>query len=246
MYHAANIIDEVQDGEIKPDSDIQQPGIAIPASLSLIFAAFQTLNNSTPEEGVRNPVIELFTQAGFLSSLGQYRLTIQSHSHAENQDPLENQWSNLILKSGSIYRAGVAGGAVVGSGTGAQIEGLGDYGVAVGVIRQVIDDCCDIWVDTLGKTRKTTLPLLLYKLVSDQLLEQEEISEPGFGLSSFQASEDTSKLLVDAGIPEMIAEILLEWRRRAVGSLDVLDPSPVKNILVDIIGHILNPNTSVS
>jgi geranylgeranyl pyrophosphate synthase len=204
------------------------------------------LNDCGLEEGVRNRIVALFSQSGFDSSLGQYQVTTLSGGRAEYSDPLENYWISVILKSGSIYRAGAAGGAIAGSGINSQIEALSDYGIGLGVIWQVIDDCHDILIDRTGKTKKATLPTILYELVRDQRPVQVDVSGQALRHSTGQPSERASKSLADAGIPEIIADILLEWRRRAIQGLQVLEPSPAKNDLVEIIEHVLSSKSILS
>jgi geranylgeranyl pyrophosphate synthase len=52
--------------------------------------------------------------------------------------------------------------------------------------------------------------------------------------------------LVKAGIPEIIADILLEWRRRALENLNALEPSEARNALEKILDHIMTPKPHVS
>lgn len=48
-------------------------------------------------------------------------------------------------------------------------------------------------------------------------------------------------MLIEAGIPEIITDILLEWRRRALESLSVLEPSEARRELGDVLEHVLTP-----
>jgi farnesyl diphosphate synthase len=58
------------------------------------------------------------------------------------------------LKTGALLQASVAMGATCGSATPAQLKALNDYGAAIGLAFQVVDDILDVVADsaTLGKT----------------------------------------------------------------------------------------------
>ncbi len=58
------------------------------------------------------------------------------------------------LKTGALLQSSVAMGAACGTTTPAQLKALGDYGNAIGLAFQVVDDILDVVADsnTLGKT----------------------------------------------------------------------------------------------
>jgi farnesyl diphosphate synthase len=58
------------------------------------------------------------------------------------------------LKTGALLQASVVMGAACGSTTPAQLQSLSDYGAAIGLAFQVVDDILDVVADsaTLGKT----------------------------------------------------------------------------------------------
>ena len=134
---------------------------------------------------------------------------LSSFANAEGppEDMLEKYWQATILKSGSIYRAGTAGGAAVGTGRQDWIIALGDYGSALGVMLQVLDDCRDQYVDQEARPALPGLPTLMENLM------------PGSG---------------DQGLSETISMILLEWQRRALDALSGLPESPAKELLRQI------------
>jgi len=67
----------------------------------------------------------------------------------------ENQLRQMHrLKTGALLQASVLMGAACGTATDAQQAALGDYGAAIGLAFQVVDDILDVTADsaTLGKT----------------------------------------------------------------------------------------------
>jgi farnesyl diphosphate synthase len=67
----------------------------------------------------------------------------------------ENQLREMHrLKTGALLQASVVMGAACGNTTAAQLAALNDYGAAIGLAFQVVDDILDVTADsaTLGKT----------------------------------------------------------------------------------------------
>jgi len=56
---------------------------------------------------------------------------------------------------------------------------------------------------------------------------------------SSRYKQQTYRLLAEAGIPDIIADILLEWRRRAMQSLQILEPSEARDALLYIFEYVM-------
>ena len=108
-------------------------------------------------------------------------------SRDQPEDYLERYWQATILKSGSIFQAGASAGAATATNRQDWIDALGDYGCALGVMLQVLDDCRDHVDDRNQHVTPLGLPILLENLM------------PG---SDKQA------------LSEALSQILLEWQRR--------------------------------
>ncbi len=211
LRYAADFLDAVHDRDEFPDG-ISDPGIAIGYANGLIFAAFGSISTIRNQNIVRR-VTTLFSQTAFQASLGQYLCQQQK---ASNDITLESYWHSTILKSGSIFRAGLGGGAAsIGNVPDHYITALGDFGNALGVIRQIIDDCRDVLDEPDASIYEVTLPLLMLAL-----RREESIIEL---MASINSREALSVAFSEANVPEMITSILLEWHRRALESLANLE-----------------------
>lgn len=217
LRHAANLMDDIQDGELDRYENPVSPAIATSCALAFIFAAFQILDEDAPSPEKAQQVIGIFARAGLNSSRGQHLdLTIEN-GDLQPRDHWETYWLSVIQKSGSIYYAGLAGAAAAGTDADDVIEAMGQFGIALGVIRQVIDDCRDILIDAKD-ARKATLPSLLKTQLAGEVRQN------------------------DPKIVQMIADILMEWKRRALASLEIIPSSPFRQELVNILEHALQPN----
>ena len=241
LRHAANLIDKVQDGDFVQSSQINTPEIAISYAIALIFSAFQFLDDSVINSRARRKILSIYAGSGFDSSMGQFQDLNFVSKQSKNTGQLEEYWNVVILKSGSIFKAGTAGGAAAGSASKPLIEALGDYGTALGVIRQVLDDCRDVWIDSETSKGNATLPLLLHALIHDSGSQNRKNAGEHTKLSAGRAKIDADILLHETHIPEIIASVLLEWRRRALESLQILEPSEARSALVGILEHVLSP-----
>jgi len=240
LLHAGNLIDDVQDGDFARLSQFGRPETAIAIALAWIFSAFRLLDDSslTPESRFR--ISEIFTRAGISSSKGQFQDLISGGSQSDRRDMLAAYWEMVITKSGSIFLAGTAGGAARSTDQAWLIDALGDYGNALGVVRQVLDDCRDFQIDAKKKTKQATLPVILQELVTgDETFHPLAIEKQAEKSSRYK--QQTHRLLAEAGVPDIIADILLEWRRRAMQSLQILEPSEARDALAYIFEYVMRP-----
>lgn len=226
LHHAAHLLDGIQDGHFTADQKE-----TINQALMLVFAAYDILATGQPKNMSR--IIQEFAQAGLDSALGQQN-GFDLLEGISPSEALERYWQATIQKSGSIFRAGAAAGAAAGTDHPAWIESLGDYGTALGVILQILDDCRDMVDPTNGKV-ESSLPILLYAIATDQpLLILPNSSTRGVLLTQ----------LHEAGIPQVIAEILAEWQRRGEESLGRLEENEPVRALREVLARRLKSSAA--
>lgn len=237
LRHAANLLDAVQDGDEIPAATIGAPGEIISLATGMVFAAYRLMKSSHTSPSARQRALALLSEAGLQASYGQY-LGLVNRGEAgstEIEPRLEGYWRAVILKSGSIYQAGAACGAAAGTDSEELITALGDFGRALGVIRQILDDCRDVVVDRAALDSELTLPWLLYALV------MQSRSQAGGTALFFEGEPDDEGrggALHEAGVPGIIADIVEEWRRRALDSLSILEPSQAADALKNILQRV--------
>ena len=221
LRYASDILDAIQDGHALPITELDTP-TALGYATGLIFSAFRLVNDLKPLE-VSHQINTLFAEAGFYSSIGQFE-GLKSGQKEAFEEAMETYWHATILKSGSIFRAGLAAGAMTGTNSEREIVALGDFGNALGVIRQIMDDCRDVLEGTQnpvawnGVTCEPTLPYLLWVATSHVKQDRTWSVLP---LSEAAILND----LIETKVPEIIADVLMEWRQRALESLVDLVPS---------------------
>ena len=156
LRFAAELFDAVQDGDNLPKST-NELSSAIEYANGLIFSAFNTIA-TIYEQNIFHQLTRLFSDLGFQASQGQQ---LSRQYRRKDSATLETYWQATILKSGSIFRAGLGGGAIIGQANPDTYTALSNFGNALGIIRQVIDDCRDVFDEPDTNTYEVTLPLLL-------------------------------------------------------------------------------------
>ena len=226
LDHASHLLDTVGDGDYTPDEGISSPGQAINYATSLIFAGFHFLSYIQAPE-IASRVMRLFVDAGYKATFGQH-LSYAKIATMPVEEATNLYWRIIILKSGSIFRVSTAGGAAAGTADEQRIDALGDFGTAIGVITQMMDDCRDILDLSTGEF-EVSLPVLLYSLAKGG----RKIIFPEAG-----SKDAMIEVLQDTHVPEMIAALIQEWQKNALDSLKPLPNSSMveslKSILFDV------------
>ena len=222
-YVASEVLDNVEDKQFIPDNLAPSPEIVTNLATSLIFIAFHSLT-AIPDPGRACRVSKIFSQSGFEATHGQHRDLINIPLSVE--ESLNNYWEITILKSGSVFQTATAGGAAAGTTDDRLIDLLGEYGTALGVMLQLIDDCRDIFIRSQEVIDwEISLPLLLYLLATGE----ENIQFP-----KVVSRAELSDLFSRTGIITAVSSLLLEWKNKALKSLDPLPNSREKRILESI------------
>lgn len=226
LDHASHLLDAVGDGDFTPDEVISSPGQAINYATSLIFAGFYFLSYIQAPE-IASRVMRVFLHGGYHATFGQH-LTFSNIETMPVEEAINLYWRIVILKSGSIFRVSTAGGAAAGTADEQLIDALGDFGTAIGVITQMMDDCRDILNLSTGKF-EASLPVLLYSLAKGG----RKLIFPEAG-----SKEAMIEVLQDMHVPEMIAALIQEWQKNALDSLKPLPNSSMVESLKSILSDV--------
>lgn len=230
LNQAGHLMDAVQDNDEWVFQIVSSPAEAINSFTGLIFLAFHFLER-IPKRETSCAVKALFSEVYFHATVGQ-SLSFTTYEKLPLEEALETYWLATISKAGNMFRAATAGGAMVGLGSKAQVTALGDYGLAMGTIFQILDDCRDIFDEAPPSGRsEMSLPLLLYYAANPN-----RRTEP-----SAQNRKELAHRLKAAGVQEMLADILGHWRTRAMTSLQTAEDEEAAGMLGTFIEHILSP-----
>ncbi|MFZ6027799.1 MAG: polyprenyl synthetase family protein [Chloroflexota bacterium] len=219
VNEATHLIDQVQDNFTPFRTETEN------LSFALIFAAYHFLSGI--QSNFASEVFQVFSQCGFRAFLGQNK-GFEPTESMPLPAAIELYWNSTILKSGGLFRMFIAGSAAAVTNEQKVITALGDYGMALGTIFQILDDCRDV-LDGQGNYEKS-LPILLYSsAIRSETIVLPEAKSRGALL----------KTLDETGTLQVISNILLNWQERGLTSLNVLNPSvavgDLKYILMDAL-----------
>ncbi len=232
---ASEILDNVQDKELTVDQFLTSPEVASNIATGLIFTSFQILT-SIHDANIARQITRTLSNFSLDAIYGQHRDLMQERSSVESY--LNNYWENIILKAGSVFRGATQGGAVTAGANKAISEALGDYGTALGVILQLIDDCRDAFSHSEEAISwEISLPLLLYLMT---------VGEKTVIFPNINSRAEWSDLLQKAGVIRAIAELLLHWKSRALESLSTISQSRERLLLESLPSLILERIPSIA
>ncbi|MCF6272702.1 MAG: polyprenyl synthetase family protein [Rhodobacteraceae bacterium] len=152
-------------------------------------------------------------------------------------------------KTAALFAAACEVGGVIANAPEAETKALRDFGDALGIAFQIVDDLLDYGgaSASLGKNtgddfreRKLTLPVILAVAKADAQERRfwERTIEKGQ-----QSEEDLAHaiaLMTSHGTLEDTRNIALDWAEKARTALEPLPQSPLKSILKDLAGFVVS------
>ena len=166
---------------------------------------------------------------------------LEQNAQRDNWRLSERQYFEIIkAKTASLFGSSCQLGALAAGGDKKTIQAFSDFGINLGMAFQVADDLIDITGagkgegKTLGRDlaeRKPTLPLIHLMSTLGQSQGDKFIAE----LSGGQKPDNFEEMLVGGGSLEYSRQVARDYCDAAIRSLEGLDKSEAKGLLVDIV-----------
>lgn len=151
-------------------------------------------------------------------------------------------------KTAALFAAATEVGGVIAGATHAQVAGLRDYGDALGIAFQIVDDLLDYGgtTETIGKNvgddfreRKLTLPVI-------KAVAQASPEDRAFWTRVIEAGDQRDgdldhalTLLHQTGAIEAARQDALGWAARARDALSPLPDHPIREMLADLADYVV-------
>ena len=146
-------------------------------------------------------------------------------------------------KTAALFSAATESGAVLADGTPEQVRALFDYGDALGIAFQIVDDILDYggMTETIGKNvgddfreRKLTLPVI--KAVTAASAEERAFWQRTIEKGDQREGdlEQALALLARHGAIAAARRDALDWVAKARQALTALPPHPIRDMLSDL------------
>lgn len=152
-------------------------------------------------------------------------------------------------KTAALFSAATESGAVLAEGSDAQVRALFDYGDALGIAFQIVDDILDYGgaTETIGKNvgddfreRKLTLPVIKAVAAADakeRAFWQRTIEK---GDQRAGDLEQALAILARHGAIEAARREALTWAERAKSALRDMPDHPLRGVLADLADFVVS------
>ncbi|WP_294931068.1 polyprenyl synthetase family protein [uncultured Paracoccus sp.] len=185
-------------------------------------------------------ILEILSNASATIAEGE----VLQLSAAQNLRTDEDTYIKVVRgKTAALFAAATEVGAVIAGATEVQIRALRDYGDALGIAFQIVDDLLDYGgvAETIGKNtgddfreRKLTLPVIKAVAAADA-------EERAFWSRTIEAGdqregdlEHALELLARHGALEAGRRDALDWAARARQALDAVPQGDLRDMLADL------------
>ena len=150
-------------------------------------------------------------------------------------------------KTAALFSAATEVGGVLAEADETVVKALFDYGDALGISFQIVDDLLDYWgSEQTGKNvgddfreRKLTLPLIKAVAKADDAERAFWVRTIEKGKQEDGDLEQALALLGKHGALDDTRAVAIEWADKAKESLEVLPPSEVRDMLSDIADYVV-------
>nr|WP_111301933.1 polyprenyl synthetase family protein [Paracoccus saliphilus] len=152
-------------------------------------------------------------------------------------------------KTAALFSAATEVGGVIAGAPDDQVQALFDYGDALGIAFQIVDDLLDYGgaTETIGKNigddfreRKLTLPVI-------KAVARADADERAFWSRTIEAGDQREgdldhalALLARHGAMETARRDALDWAARAKAALQILPPHPIRDMLSDLADFVVS------
>ena len=151
-------------------------------------------------------------------------------------------------KTAALFSAATEAGAEIAGGTPAQVQALFDYGDALGIAFQIVDDLLDYGgsAAAIGKNtgddfreRKLTLPLIKAVARADAAERAFWVRVIEKGQQAEGDLEQAMAIMARHGAMEAARKDALAWAGRAQAALQALPQHPLRDMLDDLAAYVV-------
>jgi len=249
LAHSASLIqdDVIDESPLRHDGPTIQKkyGVinAMLASDVLLFKAFEAFSKygkTKLSKAALAQLLETFSKSAIATAEGEF---LEMNLASKNQVSVDEYLNVAGLKTGSLFAACAASGALVGGATKSEVDFMYEFGYNLGVSFQIKDDVLDI----LGNTKETGKPLMedlknnaSNYVIIDALSKADASKKNQIAAMvlkkwfTFDEVERLVQTLKEIGSIDRAESVAMAFAERAREMLTVFPPSTAKDNLLQI------------
>jgi geranylgeranyl diphosphate synthase, type I len=256
MLHFASCIQD----DIIDRSDLRHNKKSIPAKYSLptsllasdvyIFGVLGQIGSYKGTEVTKQQLIQM-TNRLHNSLIATVQGEIMDVTLCKKSKVTYDEYINMIKnKTGALFSASTASGAIIGGGSNSEIEKFATFGEKQGIAFQLIDDLLDITskLKETGKAPFTDLKnrslnavILHFLTNSKQASPEQEFIQSLFGKQSTETEiEKAKKILTESGSIEFVKNLSKSFALEGKNELKDQKGSIAKEKLFDLVDFLPN------
>lgn len=236
-----DVVDESRQRRGRPTANLLWDNKSSVLVGDYLFArSFQLMNDT------RNlRVLSILSSASAVITEGE----VMQLTAAEDLSTTEDTYYKIVRgKTAALFAAAAEAGAVLAKAPEDHIRALHDYGEALGIAFQVVDDLLDYGSDskTIGKNvgddfreRKLTLPVIKTIARADDQEREFWIRVIGKGDQHEGDLEHALNLMEAHGALEETRQAAIGWADRGRNCLSILPDVPLREMLDDLVDYVV-------
>ncbi len=210
---------------------------AINAGDALWAMAQRLLLESGASDGPRIEMLRRYQEACRHLTEGQY---LDLRFEAQPGVVVGAYLDMAARKTGALFAASAALGALAGGGSSVAVDGLADYGAALGLAFQIADDILGLWSTEVATGKpiakdlqrgKKTLPILL-ALENPSVASRLDAYFAAPNRDAERAAELVASMAA-AGVRDQAVDVARRWSAKAAQALEGLDLVPQARLLLE-------------
>jgi geranylgeranyl pyrophosphate synthase len=197
-------------------------------------------------------VVQLFADTLRIICEGELR---QHFSSGQWEQPQDSYYQRIFAKTASLFASATRSGAILASASPAEEEALYEYGRALGMAFQIVDDVLDYTGDesTMGKPVGSdlrqgivTLPFFYYMQAHPapgRVVSMLAGSSAQHYATTLDATGDVDTIVAEVRVSDAISQALNEARGfagQARAALTIFPSNPIRDALLDLPGFVVS------
>lgn len=218
---ASELLDDFQDQDTTAQWTHWRLDRVLTSTLSMIFLAHSCLARVEAGGDQKREILDGFAQVGLLASVGQ-------NITATDTASLGSYWHHVQAKSGLVFAVGAWSGTRLATAEESALQAARDFGLALGTLIQIADDCRDFLAVPSAPSRNGLLFCLPVVFAREQSAHPShqvllDLLDKADGLSQHEWVQAVYRLVLEMGGLTRALATGKVYEQKALAALSAFD-----------------------